>query len=305
MQVSLREFELFVATLELGTLSAAADALNISQPAASKMLKTFEDRLGITLFRREKKKLIPTADAYEIFPDLDQVLRQVTSVLRRTAEMKDRHARQIEIVTNPAVASNIMPGAVALFMERYPGVNVIVRTRTTIEIHDLLIRDQADLGVVYDATFDAKLQPVVISQEQIGCLVHPDNPLSGAAELTPAALRGQRMIALGRTQPVGAAFRRLMRDHGEPVEIAIEVSQSNTACNFVAHNLGIAVLDAMGLSEGKARGLVPVRLTPAHTVQLSLVHAVNRQESKAVTWMAECIRTYATSRLNRDSALYG
>lgn len=296
MQVSLREFELVVATLELGTLSAAADALNISQPAASKLLKTFEDRIGLELFRRESKKLIPTADAYDLFPELSHVIQQVGSVMRRTEEMKERHARQIEIVTNPAVASNIMPGAVELFADRYSQVRVVIRTRTTIEIQDLLTRDQADLGVVYDGAFDERLHAETLSEERIGCLLHPDHPLASRSELTPAALREQPIIALGKTQPVGAAFRRLMRESAEEPRIAIEVSQSNTACGFVARNLGIAVLDAMGLAEGEGRGLVPVPLSPAYTVRLSLVRSANRRTSRPVEWMTRCIQTYARTR---------
>lgn len=296
MQVSLREFELFVTTLELGTLSAAADALNMSQPAASKMLRTFEERLGVELFEREKKRLIPTQHAYELFPELEQVLRQVSAILRRTHGMKDRHQRQIEIVTNPAVASNIMPGAVALFLERFPSVNVIVRTRTTIGINELLTRDQADLAVVYDAAFDAKLHPETIAEERIGCLLHPDHPLGAMQDLTAQDLVGQRLIALGRNQPVGAAFRRMMREHGIDLNIAIEVSQSNTACGFVGHNLGIAILDSMGLAEGRARGLKVLPLRPDYTVRLSLVHSANRLQSRPLSWMAACIRTYVASR---------
>lgn len=302
MQVSLREFELFVATLELGTLSAAADALNISQPAASKMLRTFEARLGVDLFRREKKKLIPTPDAYEIFPELEQVLRHVTAIMRRTGEMKDRHSRQIEIVTNPAVASNIMPAAVELFLSRFPNVKVVVRTRTTIEIHDLLTRDQADLGVVYDAIFDAKLHPETISDEKVGCLLHPENPLSGRQTLSAADLKGQKLIALGRTQPVGAAFRRVMRESRVEADIAIEVSQSNTACSFVARNLGIAVLDSMGLSEGRDRGLVALPLKPLASVRLSLVHSANRRQSRPLAWMADCIHLTAKSRVSSTAS---
>ncbi|WP_370312791.1 LysR family transcriptional regulator [Sagittula sp.] len=295
MQISLREFELFVATIELGTLTAAADALNISQPAASKMLRTFEERLGVELFRREKKKLVPTPDAYELFPDLAQVLRQVSAVKRQADMMKDRRSRQIEIVTNPAIASNIMPGAVAAFRSRFPDANVLLRTRTTVEVNDLLIKDQADLGVVYEASFDGRLSPETISQEEIGCLVHPDHPLAAQDVVTAADLEGLPLIALGTTQPVGAAFRRVMRSCRIEPRIAFEISQSNTAISFVAQNLGVAILDAMGLGEGRHRGLCALPMVPRATVRLSLVHAANRRRTKELQWMAQCIRTMANS----------
>lgn len=297
MQISFREFELFVSTLELGTLSAAADALNMSQPAASKMLRTFEARLGVELFRREKKKLIPTPDAYELFPELAQVLKSVGAVKRRAEHMRDRHSRQIEIVTNPAIASNIMSQAIAEFRKAYSDVRITVRTRTTIEIADLLIRDQADMGVVYEGSFDDRLHSETIGEEEIGCLMLPRHPLANLETIMQSDLRGHDIIALGRTQPVGAAFRRTMRDSGENHPIAIEVSQSNTACSFVACGLGVAILDSMGLSEGRSRGLTSRPLVPRATLKLSLVHSAYRRQTKHLLKMAQCIRSSAGNRV--------
>ena len=61
--MKLRHLEIFHAVMTCGSLSRAAEALNISQPAASKALKSAEMKLGFTLFQRVRGKLLPTSAA--------------------------------------------------------------------------------------------------------------------------------------------------------------------------------------------------------------------------------------------------
>ncbi len=61
--MKLRHLEIFYAVMTCGSLSRAAEALNISQPAASKALKSAEMKLGFTLFQRVRGKLLPTSEA--------------------------------------------------------------------------------------------------------------------------------------------------------------------------------------------------------------------------------------------------
>lgn len=291
MQISLREFELFVATMELGTLTGAANALNMSQPAASKLLKNLEVRLGLPLFRRHQKRLSPTPEAFDLYPGLLHALASMEAVKRNATNLRDGQLGQLHVVTNPVVASNIMSRALKPFRARYPGLSVVVRTRTTVEISELLAKDRADLGVIYDAPVDQTLMVEHIDEQEIGCLMTADHPLAGRERICLSDLEGHDLIALGKTQPVGAALRRMMHEVGVELPIALEVSQSNTACSFVKAGLGIAVLDAMGLKEGCERGLVSCPLGPRTTVRLSLVRSVNRAGSRYVSELADCIRT--------------
>ncbi len=61
--LSLREMDVFRRVMELGSITGAANQLRISQPAASRLIKQAEQRLGFPLFVRQKKRLIPTTEA--------------------------------------------------------------------------------------------------------------------------------------------------------------------------------------------------------------------------------------------------
>ncbi|MEC9197039.1 MAG: LysR family transcriptional regulator, partial [Pseudomonadota bacterium] len=59
-QIRMRHIRCFLETARLGSLSAAADALHVSQPAASKTIKELEDILGVALFDRSGRRLTLT-----------------------------------------------------------------------------------------------------------------------------------------------------------------------------------------------------------------------------------------------------
>ena len=73
--MKLRHLEIFHAVMTCGSLSRAAEALNISQPAASKALKSAEMKLGFTLFQRVRGKLLPTSEAITLFEKAQSIIR--------------------------------------------------------------------------------------------------------------------------------------------------------------------------------------------------------------------------------------
>jgi len=92
--MKLRHLEIFYAVMTCGSLSRAAESLNISQPAASKALKSAELKLGFTLFQRVRGKLLPTSEAITLF-EKAQTIYQDLDNLRLLADNLAR--RQIRL----------------------------------------------------------------------------------------------------------------------------------------------------------------------------------------------------------------
>lgn len=155
-----------------------------------------------------------------------------------------------------------MPSAIAQFRKTYDRISLIVRTHTTREISEMIAKGRADVGAVYGAGSDETVTLETACEVPIGCLMHPDNSLRerGAIRLDMLdmldMLDGQSIIALGTAQPVGAAMRQLINEEKRQLAVSIEVSQSVTACALVEQGLGVAILDALGLKDGRRRGLV-------------------------------------------------
>ena len=90
--MKLRHLEIFYAVMTCGTLSRAAESLNISQPAASKALKNAEQKLGFQLFQRVRGKLLPTSEAITLFEKAQSIYHELDN-LRLLADNLTRDPR--------------------------------------------------------------------------------------------------------------------------------------------------------------------------------------------------------------------
>lgn len=280
MTLNLRELEVFRAVMEFGNVTAAAEALRISQPAASKMLHQAEERLGFALFTRHRKRLIATAEAHALLPELIGAFTALRDMQRLADDLRGGRSGQLSIASVPALTTTILPPAVKAFRDQRPGVSVVLRSYTALETINLVADHRADLGLILGAAADRRIEARRLTTAEIGCALPPGHPLREKRVLGVEDLQQDAVISLGPQQPVGAALARAFADAGLPHRVAIETSQSVAACALVRAGAGIAVLDGFGLQEARAQGLLTRPLRPRALLTVSLVLARHRVPSR-------------------------
>lgn len=125
--ISYRHVRCFLEIARLQSVSQAADALAISQPAVSKTLRELEDRLGARLFERigRRLRLTPEGALFQTHAGLSLIeLERGVRALRAPTSA----GRRIEIGVLPTAAGDLMPRATLLFAERMPGVTLTITT---------------------------------------------------------------------------------------------------------------------------------------------------------------------------------
>src|SRR4029077_13888142 len=83
----MRQIEVLHAVMSLHSISAAARALRISQPAVSRTIQRLEDTLGVVLCERRLGRLLPTVEALRINAEIDQIITRVDSLNRRITDI--------------------------------------------------------------------------------------------------------------------------------------------------------------------------------------------------------------------------
>ena len=97
----LRYIELFHAVLTTGSLTGAANLLNISQPAASKALQQAEQQLGFALFSRVRGRLLPTEQALLLRQRIEKIIQELHELQRLTASMSrpDSYPLRVQLLS--------------------------------------------------------------------------------------------------------------------------------------------------------------------------------------------------------------
>jgi DNA-binding transcriptional LysR family regulator len=306
MSLNLRELEVFRAVMQAGSVTAAAAMLGMTQPAASKMLRQAEQRLGFSLFRRDRKQLVPTAEAHALLPELLGALAAVSGLEQLAAALRAGRSGQLTLAAVPVLATALLPRAVQAFRAVRPDVLVRLRAMSALEVVNQVADHQADLGVILGGTRDARVTAQALGQSAVGCALRPDDPLAQRASLSLADLAGAPVISLSAQQPVGQLLARAQARPGAAAAaaspVAIEVSQSSIACALVRSGAGVAVLDGFGLAEAAAMGLQTRPLAPRIPLAVTLVEPRHRQPSRLAAAFRLAVERCATEVLGAAGA---
>ena len=119
-----RQLEVFRAIMRHGTLTAAAEAMNVSQPAVSKVLRHFESQIGYRLFERLGGRLVPTAEARLLIDDADRIFREIEALQILSDRIRDKQMGLLRIGASarcsPGAQRSISSRIVAAFQTKMP-----------------------------------------------------------------------------------------------------------------------------------------------------------------------------------------
>jgi len=153
-------------------MTAAAAALNISQPAISKTLGNIEKNLNFKLFLRKGKKLVPTHEADDLFEHASVVHSQLKSFNAIANTYKTRSFDFINIGTTPSLAEGIIPEIIEKYNMIKPEVKFNLINLNSIDLIEDRYKPDIDLTICFNAKNSSSSRSVII-KEGSHCLVSP------------------------------------------------------------------------------------------------------------------------------------
>ncbi|WP_421856247.1 LysR family transcriptional regulator [Oceanicaulis sp.] len=182
--LNLRTARLFLTAADAGTLTAAAERLHVSQPAASKALGQLETDLGGALFDRAGRKLSLTPLGEALLPRARALVQQAEDLKAEAKRWRAGEDGVLSVGAGPSVTYRLLPEAVARFYQSGRTVQLTVRAGAAGALVDQVRHGALDLVVadMGDAIHDTELVVRPLPEESVTALVRPDHPaLTGAA----------------------------------------------------------------------------------------------------------------------------
>ena len=272
--VERRQVEHFVAILDHGSFTAAADALFISQPSLSHSIKSLEADVGALLFHRLARgvRLTPAGEVFatsarRILQEFDRARAQVQAVGNVVSG-------NLDLVVLPGLLLDPLPALVGPFRARHPGVLLKIRhAESAAELHEAVNAGTAELGLTNDpAEVHGPLATSIVSDQDFKVLLPPgsDSPPDGVVPLE--ALVAMQVV----TGPPGSEVRDLLvhqaRRMGHTFTPAVEVELRGGALYLVLAGAGAAILPASLAELGRAQGGVVASLRPPFRRTTYLLH---------------------------------
>ena len=244
MRVKRRHLEVFHALMEAGSVSRAAERLNLTQPAVSLALSAFEKELGFPLFHRTKGYFAPTGEAQALHAETEVGLLALTRIERRAAEISSGRVGSISIASNGAVAINLLPWLIADFQKHYPQIYVDLKIRSSRQIAMFASGRQVDFGLIDAPVPVAGLNSTIFKLPCV-CVFQKGDPLGKETVIRPEMLAGRSVIAITGDHTVDKEVDSLVAEAGIRIERRVSCSYFAIARNLVRAGAGIALIDAM------------------------------------------------------------
>jgi LysR family cyn operon transcriptional activator len=293
--ITLQQLGYFLAAVEHGSLSAAAEANFIAQPSLSEQIRRLEGILGVALFVRTNRRLILTDAARMLIPHAQATLAAAENAASAVDPVRDLTGGAVAFGTFSSAHHLIHTDLVANFRARYPRVRVRIVELNSIQIADSVRAGDLEAGLVALPVDDRGLTvgEVEWTAEAVYLTRHPERArepitieaLAEADLVLPETRWGDldptRHQLLARAQTAGVSLR--------PV---VEVESASVALELAQRGVGDTVL-TLALAErlDTGEGLHRVSLSPPLYENFAFITRRYANPSPAIGIMIDIART--------------
>jgi DNA-binding transcriptional LysR family regulator len=175
--MDVRLLEAFRAVVDHRSVTAAAGAMGVTQPAVSTQIARLEEMIGFALFERSGGRLKPTSEGMLFYAEAMRVLGEFDRLQTTTTQIREGQAGKLTIASHPWAAISLLPRLVSEFLSERPGVSVRLISRHSDVVSQLLPSESFDIGIAELPIDEAS---VTVSKHQMRCVIvlPPRHPLA-------------------------------------------------------------------------------------------------------------------------------
>lgn len=193
---STRQLEYLVALADRLNFRRAAEACYVTQPTLSTQIKQLETLLGVQLFERDKRHVLPTPAGTALAERARQALRTVDDLLDEARAFREPLSGPLRLGVIPTVAPYLLPGALERLRARFPRLRLFVREDPTERLLEQLARGQLDLLLLAREAELGDVATLDLFEDPFLLAVPRDHPLARRKRVREADLRGEHLILL-------------------------------------------------------------------------------------------------------------
>ncbi|MDF2603801.1 LysR substrate-binding domain-containing protein [Sphingomonas sp.] len=277
--MNLRHIEIFHAVYVNGSVSAAARALNVSQPSVSKTLRHAETLLGFDLFQRTGGRLVPTEDARNLFADVAEIQERVRALREAGRNMRSGGGGRLRISALPSLALGVLPMAVSRFLQKHPKVHFDLQTVHHDDLLRKLYEREADIAIASEPPRGAALNTTWLGEGELVVLYREADMPDAPARVELSDLVDRPFISLAGSGPIGTLLTDELDRLGLELTEVVAARTFYIAAGLVRAGVGVTVVDSFTAEAWMCPGLAMRPLRPSLTFDLHAIHLLDRPPS--------------------------
>jgi DNA-binding transcriptional LysR family regulator len=247
--ITIQRLRLLVALADAGTVTAAARAAGVSQPALSQNLRAIERHYGFPLLMRAGRRVVLTKPARAVVDYARRILRLAEESERAVRDLMEMKAGALALAASPTPATYLLPGVLAQFRTRHPDIELKLRVGDAHAVERWVLAGEADVGVIGEASGCHGVLVTPFRRDELVVVASPAHPLASAARLDAEALAAHPLVVRERGSGTREALERAIARSGFTLKVLFELESTEAILQLVAAGLGATVVSELAVAE--------------------------------------------------------
>lgn len=255
--MNLHALRIFVEVARRGSVTAAADALTISQPAVSAQIRKLEHELGITLILPEGRGISLTDEGRFLYEQSRRIYDWEKEIEWQLAEIKEGTKGRLRLASTFLPSHYLVPKWLASYKQKYAHVEVDIRTGNSQKSIERLLRCEADLAIITNEVWDnLPIYRLHLMDIRFWFIVPPRHPYAGQ-EIPLETLVQEPFLLREPGSSTREKLFSLCREHQvQPPQVGLQYHGLFESIQSVRAGYGTMLAPALAVSELVARGEV-------------------------------------------------
>lgn len=260
MRLKPRQVEAFRWVMMTGGITAAADAMNVTQPAVSRLIRDLEEATALTLFERQGARLTPTLEAMQWYREVERLYLGLDQLARAADDIRKHKNVVLRIASVTSLMRPYLQQAIVDVVGGRLDLPLVIDVENSRHIWDMVENHRYDLGLVFGSPRASDKTAVPLHSSQAVAAVAPGHRLASRNLITPAELKEERLLMPGRNSPLRLALDRAFSSEAHAPASTMETSMLNCCC-FAAEGMGVGIVDRTSITASGA-DLVAIPFRP-------------------------------------------
>ena len=303
---SFRQLATFHTVARLGSVSAAAQEMHLTQPAVSIQIGILEDSARTPLLQRSGRGIRLTEAGELLAGYAGRILELWREAGEEMATLQGVFAGTLRVGA-VTTAEYLLPPLLVTFANQNPKVKVKLHAGNRDEIVRLLAGQEIDVAIMGRPPAELKTASSAFAKHPMAFVASPAHPLLGGAPLGIAALAAANLLVRERGSGTRTTVERIFKDAGVPLRIGSEMSSNEAIKQMCAAGFGVAFLSLHTCVLELGAGVLQVLPLPDNPIERDwfVMHLASRQLPQVAVAFESFLVQQAQAQIHRQLGQFG
>lgn len=264
------------------TVTRAARALAVTQPALSRRLQLLEEEMGAPLLERSKQGAALTEAGRLVAAEARVLVDRYVRLKHEVRAHERLEAGIVRVGGGATAVSFVLPPAIAELSSERPGIRFEVREAGSRDVEADVIAERLELGIVTLPTASPELAVRPLRRDRIVLIASRTHPLAKKKRLGPEDLRGRGLVGFDRGSAIRALIDEELARAGIEVNVQMELRSIAAIIEMVAHTELLGFVSQLGVEGKRDVGVVALDVRGVSIQRrLAVIHKQGRPLSPA------------------------